>query len=138
VPQQAGYIADGNFITVLSGDSLTPAEWVAMVQQKTFNGAQQPLTISGVKGHGYASAGSLTVAGANRSGAGFGPLTLPAGVTLYSAVSSLVYDNIIVEGTIVLDEANTGTATPTLSSDGSIQTLTGTGKIVGISSGPII
>src|SRR5207248_6305652 len=61
VPQQAGYVSDGNFITVLSGDSLTPAEWVAMVQRKT--DGTQPLILSGAKGHGFAvSGGSLSVA----------------------------------------------------------------------------
>src|SRR5205823_4591521 len=88
----AGSNAGGIFITVngqqtlvLNGQSITPAEQLAVVQKST---GAQTLTLNGT---GNASGGSFTVSAANLPGGNFTNLILPTGVTENVSVGALTY-----------------------------------------------
>ena len=125
VPGIAGYNNTSGFVPVVTGDFLTPAEWVAMVQIRTFG--TQSLVIQGPKGSGFAVGGSLDVRAANVPGGGqFEDLGLPSGVNLYSYVPTLIYNSSAgIDGTVHFDPVQTGSQTNSFIST----PINGTGRI---------
>ena len=87
-------IESGNSVTVHSGDLVTPAEAIAIVQVSSF-GSQSIIlsqtTLSSSPGTGYASGGTFSITQSVLPATGFTSLNLPAGVTSEVAIENLNY-----------------------------------------------
>jgi uncharacterized protein YkwD len=110
--------------TIANGQSVTPAEWIALIQVMTTG--NQLLSING---SGAASSGSLSVTAANVPSSGFTNLDIPSGVTLTSTINPLSFSgSAVINGTLTINNGITITtfSSPTLTINGTINDTAGT------------
>lgn len=93
-PSSLTIIENGTVVVISTGDTVTPAEWAAIIQVR-LTGSQSIVLDSS----GTATGGTLPVTTENTPSGGFSTLNLPAGVTLLNSNPSLVYSGgMIIDG----------------------------------------